>query len=244
MNQTIKRHVLVVDDDPEIRAVLSDALTENGYQATAVDDGASMWEVLNTQGCDLLILDLRLNQENGLQLARDVRRQSAIPIMMLTGQGDEMDRILGLELAADDYLMKPFNVRELLARVHALIRRSTELSHTFQEPVETDHECLFFGNWILDVTARQLKDISGKPVDLTFGEFNLLETFAKSPDRVFSREQLLERTRSLDADVFDRTIDVLILRLRRKIEPNPKQPQYILTERGVGYFFSGPVKTG
>lgn len=243
MNQPVKRHVVVVDDDADMRATLADALTENGYHATTVANGAAMWSVLKTQTCDLLIMDLRLQSENGLQLARDVRKDSTIPIMMLTGQGDETDRILGLELAADDFLMKPFNVRELLARVYALIRRSTELSHNFA-PIQEDHECLLFGDWILDVTSRELRNTSGGCVDLSFGEFNLLEAFVRSPDRVFSREQLLEKTRSLESDVFDRTIDVMILRLRRKIEPNPRQPKYILTERGVGYLFSGPVKMG
>ncbi len=244
MNPTMKRHVVVVDDEADMRDVLADALTENGYQATTVADGQAMWQVLDSQNCDLLIMDLRLHSENGLQLAREVRRKSTIPIMMLTGQGNETDRILGLEVAADDFLMKPFNVRELLARVYALIRRSTELNQTFNDAVQEHHECLMFGNWILDITSRELKNTSGNFVKLTFGEFNLLETFVKSPDRVLSRAQLLERTRNIENDVFDRTIDVLILRLRRKIEPNPKQPQYILTERGMGYLFSGPVRVG
>ena len=164
--------------------------------------------------------------------------------MMLTGKGDETDRILGLELAADDYLMKPFDIRELLARVHALIRRSTQLSRTFNNPVDEDHESYLFGEWILDSTSRELTDSEGKRVDLTFVEYNLLETLVKAPDRIFSREQLLEKTKSSSSDVFDRSIDVAILRLRRKIEPTPKHPRYILTERGVGYYFSGPVKVG
>ncbi len=241
MDRPEKYHVVVVDDDPNICDVLLDALMENGYRAFAVADGRSMWRLLKNEKCDLLIMDLYLNKESGLQLAREVRQGSTMPIIMLTGKGDETDRILGLEVAADDFLMKPFNVRELLARVHALIRRCTTLNQPIHFSKADDHEYLLFGNWILDLTIRELKDRSGKRVDLTFGEYTLLEVLLKAPDRVFSRDQLLESTRSCENDVFDRTIDVLILRLRRKIEPNPKKPALILTERGMGYFLAGPV---
>ena len=239
-----KLHVVVVDDDADIREALTDALTENGYSATAVAGGADMWRILRTGKCDLLIIDLFLDRENGLQLARDVRAENTIPIIMLTGKGDETDRILGLELAADDFLMKPFNVRELLARVHAHIRRSTKLSRTFKAPIEEDHECYLFADWVLDLTSRELRATTGKRVDLTSGEYNLLEIFVKSPGRVFSRDQLLQRLHHFESDVFDRTIDVLILRLRRKIEPNPAKPCFILTKRGAGYFLSCQVRPG
>lgn len=239
-----KYHVVVVDDDMDMRQALSDALTDNGYKSTAVADGGAMWQILRTQKCDLLILDLFLKNENGLQLARQVRAENAIPIIMLTGKGDETDRILGLELAADDFLMKPFNIRELLARVYAHIRRSTKLSRTFKEPIEEDHECLLFGDWVLDLTSRELRGKTGAHVDLTSGEYNLLEVLAKSPGRVFSRDQLLERLHHFSSDVFDRTIDVLVLRLRRKIEPNPAKPHIILTKRGAGYFLACKVRPG
>ncbi len=242
MNTTDKFHVVIVDDDPDICMALKDVLMENGYRTTAVADGKSLWSVLTHEECHLLIVDLFLHNESGLQLVRDIRKNHTIPIMMLTGKGDETDRILGLEVAADDFLMKPFNIRELLARVHALIRRSTQFNSAFDRPIKEGHECLLFGKWIMNLTSREVTDRSGKRVDLTFGEYTLLEVLVKSSDRVFSRDQLLELTRNYETDVFERTIDVLILRLRRKIEPNPKKPSLILTERGMGYYLAGPVK--
>jgi two-component system OmpR family response regulator len=234
--------VVVVDDDEEIREALTDALTDNGYRTTAVADGEGLWRVLGEGACDLLIIDLYLDRENGLQLARQVRQENDLPIIMLTGKGDETDRILGLELVADDFLMKPFNLRELLARISALIRRSTRLGRPLPSTIDTDHECLVFGDWVLDLTSRELNDRSGRRVDLTFGEYSLLEVLVGSPGRVFSRDQLLDRLHRMESDVYDRTIDVMVLRLRRKIEPNPKQPRHILTMRGAGYFFSGEVR--
>jgi two-component system OmpR family response regulator len=234
--------VVVVDDDEEIRAALADALTENGYRTTTVAGGAQLWRVLQEGACDLLIIDLYLERENGLQLARQIRRENEVPIMMLTGKGDETDRILGLELVADDFLMKPFNLRELLARINALIRRSTRLGRPLKTVVDTERECLCFGDWVLDLTGRELQNQSGRRVDLTYGEFSLLEVLVRSPGRVFSRDQLLDRLHRMESDVFDRTIDVMVLRLRRKIEPNPKTPRYILTRRGAGYLFSGEVR--
>ncbi|MEJ2639948.1 MAG: response regulator [Desulfosarcinaceae bacterium] len=242
MSKPVVYHVVVVDDDVEIREALADALTENGYRTTTVAGGRQLWQVLEEGACDLLIIDLYLERENGLQLARQVRQESDVPIMMLTGKGDETDRILGLELVADDFLMKPFNLRELLARVNALIRRSTHLGRPLNSGIDPDHECLCFGDWILDLTSRELKDRSGRHVDLTFGEFSLLEVLVRSPGQVFSRDQLLDRLHRMESDVFDRTIDVMVLRLRRKIEPNPKAPRFILTKRGAGYLFGGEVR--
>lgn len=242
MSRPVVYHVVVVDDDEEIREALTDALTDNGYRATAVADGEGLWQVLRQSACDLLIMDLYLDRENGLQLARQVRQESDLPIIMLTGKGDETDRILGLELVADDFLMKPFNLRELLARISALIRRSTRLGRPLPSALDPDHECLLFGDWVLDLTSRELTDRSGQHVDLTFGEYSLLEVLVQSPGRVFSRDQLLDRLHRMESDVYDRTIDVMVLRLRRKIEPNPKQPRHILTKRGAGYFFSGEAR--
>jgi two-component system, OmpR family, response regulator len=244
LGRTAKRHVVVVDDDADVRLALADALRDNGYLATTVAGGVAMWPVLNEQHCDLLIIDLYLDGENGLHLARRVRAASAIPIIMLTGKGDETDRILGLEVAADDFLMKPFNLRELLARVHANIRRTTQLSRTFSEPIASTHECLLFGEWVLDLTSRELRDSGGERVDLTYSEYALLEILVKSPGRVFSRGQLLDLLHSSACDVYDRSIDVMILRLRRKIEPTPKQPRHILTKRGAGYFLAAKVRVG
>ena len=237
-------HVLIVDDEVDMRELLCDLIESNGLRATAVEDGASMRTHLDSGGYALLILDLRLRREDGLTLARAVRATSAIPIMILTGKGDETDRILGLELAADDYLMKPFNPRELLARVRALLRRA---GRDFSSPPNasaepTDHETTRFGEWILDFTERSLHNRNNQHCALTPSEYALLEVFARNANRVLTRDQLLENLRGDHSDAFDRTIDVLILRLRRKIERNPAQPEFIRTERGSGYLFSVPTE--
>ena len=236
-------HVLIVDDEADMREMLCDLIESAGLRATAVEDGAAMRAALESGSesgrYSLLILDLRLKREDGLTLARNVRATSAIPIMILTGKGDETDRILGLELAADDYLMKPFNPRELLARVRALLRRANgEFPHTPPAPrIPANHDLVRFGGWTLDLTERTLRDRHNQPCSLTPSEFALLETFARNPDRVQTRDQLLEHLRGQECDAFDRTIDVLILRLRRKIERNPAHPEFIRTERGLGYLF-------
>jgi len=240
-------HVLIVDDEAEMREMLCDLIETAGFRATAVEDGTAMRAELESGGesgyYSLLILDLRLKREDGLTLARGVRAASAIPIMILTGKGDETDRILGLELAADDYLMKPFNPRELLARVRALLRRA---GGDFQPALSASsapstaaagHDLIRFGEWTLDLTERALRDRRKQPCALTPSEFALLETFARNPGRVLTRDQLLEDLRGQQCDAFDRTIDVLILRLRRKIERNPAHPEFIRTERGIGYIF-------
>ena len=230
--------VLIVDDEAEMREMLSDLIESAGLRATAVEDGTAMRAELDSGGYSLLILDLRLKREDGLTLARGIRATSAIPIMILTGKGDETDRILGLELAADDYLMKPFNPRELLARVRALLRRAgSEFLNSPSVPRTAGHDLVRFGGWTLDLTERTLRDWHHQPCSLTPSEFALLETFARNPDRVQTRDQLLEHLRGQECDAFDRTIDVLILRLRRKIERNPAHPEFIRTERGLGYLF-------
>lgn len=240
MNELGKKTLLIVDDEPDIRDLLCDALVQKGYQTLSADSGANMWRCLEETPIDLVLMDLYLQEEDGLQLARDVRtRFEDMPIMMLTGKGDETDRILGLELAADDYMMKPFNLRELTARIHALLRRSVRQAPA--QVISSDHECLQFGTWTLDLTSRQLRNAQGEEVILTLGEFSLLETLATRPDRVLTREQIIDMSRGLETEVFDRTVDVLILRLRRKLEANPKAPQFIKTQRGLGYLFQGPV---
>ena len=230
--------VLIVDDEAEMREMLSDLIESAGLRAKAVEDGTAMRAELDSGGYSLLILDLRLKREDGLTLARGIRATSSIPIMILTGKGDETDRILGLELAADDYLMKPFNPRELLARVRALLRRAgSEFLNSPSVPRTAGHDLVRFGGWTLDLTERTLRDWHHQPCSLTPSEFALLETFARNPDRVQTRDQLLEHLRGQECDAFDRTIDVLILRLRRKIERNPAHPEFIRTERGIGYVF-------
>ena len=246
MSSTSISRILVVDDEQDVRDVLCDLIESSGLQATAVADGAAMNHELAANDYALLILDLRLRREDGLTLARAVRQTSNIPIMILTRKGDETDRIISLEVVADDFLMKPFNPRELLARVRALLRRSNDLlPHSPTAAVRANqakHDIARFGDWSLDFTARALRDRQLVPCALTPGEYSLLETLVRNANRVLTRDQLLEHMRGEHTEVFDRTIDVLILRLRRKIETNPGQPAFIRTERGSGYIFSASVE--
>ncbi|WP_434362018.1 winged helix-turn-helix domain-containing protein [Parasalinivibrio latis] len=228
MNEKQPPHIVVVDDEEDIRDVLEDILVQQGYRVTSLSSSTGLQDCLPA---DIVVLDLRLNGEDGLQIARNLRHNSDMPIMMLTGKGDETDRIVGLEVAADDYMMKPFNLREFTARINALLRRRP------QEKVKiTPDEILYrFDSWELNTTRRELRGENNKPISLTYGEFSLLEALITAPRRVLSREQLMEKTHGYDSDSLDRTIDVLVLRLRRKIERNPKLPSLIKTERGIGY---------
>lgn len=237
---TQKHAIAILDDDAEVRAWLSQLLQDAGFEPLPAADSAQLRHAIAQHAPALIILDLRLRGEDGLTIARELRQHSAVPIIMISGQGDETDRVLGLELAADDFLTKPFSGRELLARVRALLRRSTELSVP-KEPADHAAPRLKFGDWVLDLGQRMLASAAGQECVLTPGEYALLAAMAQQPLRVWSRDQLLEHTRGLDIDVYDRTIDVLILRLRRKIETNPRQPALIRTERGAGYLFASPV---
>lgn len=240
--------VLVVDDDADLRASLDDMLSQAGFAVIEAADGHQMRAALAQGEPALVLLDLRLKGEDGLTLARGLRAQSAVPLIMISGQSDETDRVLLLELAADDFLIKPFSARELVARVRAVLRRTRQPGPAAC-PVAVARpggsgDYLCFGPWRLNVKARELVDQQGTVCPLTQAEYRLLETFVRHPGRVWTRDQLLEHTRGLDTEVFDRAVDVLILRLRRKIEPNPKHPQYIVTERGQGYLFGAPVAVG
>lgn len=243
--ETARTRILVVDDERDMVAMLQDLLGRAGFEVDGAHTGAAMQQALERQHYDLVLLDLRLKAEDGLTLARQLRQSSAVPLIMISGASDETDRILLLELAADDFLVKPFSPRELVARVRAVLRRYAQPGAPAPAPrwpgSAARGERLGFGPWVLDLGERELRSHDGKPCALTQGEFRLLETFVRHPRRVWSRDELLEQTRSLDTEVFDRTIDVLILRLRRKIEANPKHPQYICTERGIGYTFSAEV---
>ena len=237
MSNSLPPRLLIVDDEAAMRELLCELVESAGLRATAVADGAAMREQLALGDYALLLLDLRLKREDGLTLARAVRETSAIPIIILTGKGDETDRILGLELAADDYLMKPFNPRELVARIRALLRRS----HAEREVVVPDprpQQAVRFGHWTLDRETRTLRDAADQHFPLTASEYTLLDAFCRNAGRVLTRDALLELLRGEHTESFDRTIDVLILRLRRKIEKNPACPQFIRTERGAGYLFS------
>jgi two-component system, OmpR family, response regulator len=240
-NSSVAPHVLVVDDDPAIRQLASDYFAENGLRATAVATGAEMADVLSESGVDVVVLDLRLASEDGMQLAKALREESDVPIIMLTGKKDEADRVMGLELGADDYMVKPFSPRELLARLRAVLRRYNTSNETLPTRDEKRRAYRFLG-WELNLRTRRLTAPDGQRVGLSNGEFNLLQAFCAAPRRVLSREQLLDLSRLHSAEVYDRSIDVQILRLRRKIEPDPSEPQYIVTERGAGYRFEALVE--
>jgi two-component system OmpR family response regulator len=240
MPEVIRPHILVVDDDPQIRSLLKDYFGENGMRVSAASNGQEMSRIINDEAIDLVILDLRLADEDGMAIARSLRDRLAIPLVMLTGVRDEADRVMGLELGADDYVMKPFSPRELLARIRTILRRT---KNSVADPVRRrEIRAYRFGDFELNLRTRRLKRQDGRAVNLTNGEVNLLAALLAAPGRVLTRDQLLEASRVYDNEVYDRTIDIQVLRLRRKIEEDAAQPRYIVTERGVGYLFSAPVE--
>ena len=229
------KKLLVVDDDPGLRELLHDYLTSQGYEVEAVADGVAMEQALQQHTFQLVILDLMLPGEDGLSLARKLRARGNLPIIMLSARGEDVDRIVGLEVGADDYLAKPFNPRELLARIRAVLRRNDEpqLKVEVQEAVMLHR----FGNFQLDVNSRSLMK-EGVEVALTAGEFNLLRIFVEHPNRVLNRDQLMDLMKGYERSPFDRSIDVRVTRLRRKIETDPAAPQYVRTVWGEGYLFT------
>ena len=232
-------HLLVVDDDRDIRTLVAQFLTKHGYRVTAVRDGAEMMKALEAARVDLIVLDLMLPGEDGLSLCRRLRATSTTPIIMLTAMGEETDRIVGLEMGADDYLAKPFSPRELLARIKAVLRRVAT-----PQTVGDGAKVLTFEGWSLDLTKRELRSRDGVLVQLSAGEYDLLAAFVEHPQRVLTRDQLLDLARGRAAVPFDRSIDVQVSRLRRKIEPDPAEPTLIKTVRGGGYLFTPTVTTG
>ena len=234
-------HVLAVDDDPSIRQMIADYLADNDMQVTAVGSGREIADIMERHTIDLLILDLKLPGEDGMWIARHLRAESDVPIIMLTGRKDEADRVMGLELGADDYLTKPFSPRELLARIRALLRRS-RAHETIADGLSRIRAYRFAG-WELNVRLRRLRSPQGEIIPTTNSEFNLLVAFLAAPQRVLSREQLLELSRLHDDEVYDRSVDVQVGRLRRKIEAKGTQTQLIRTERGAGYVFTAVVET-
>jgi len=233
-------HLLVVDDDREIRSLLTRFLTKHGFRVSAAKDGAEMRLMLEAARVDLIVLDLMMPGEDGLSLCRRLRAEGALPVIMLTAMGEETDRIIGLEMGADDYLPKPFNPRELLARIRAVLRRAgsageRRASEAGAGPV------LGFNGWRLDLAKRELTSPEAVLIQLSAGEFDLLVAFAEHPQRVLNRDQLLDLARGRAAVPFDRSIDVQVSRLRRKIEPDPQEPTLIKTVRGGGYIFTPTV---
>ncbi len=231
--------VAVVDDDRAVRDVVCDTLESEGIETVACACAADLFAaVARPEGLDMIILDLQLPDGDGFGIAAGIRATNPVPIIMLTGRGGDLDRIMGLEIGADDYVVKPFNARELLARVKAVRRRMTN-DFDAARPVRNGYSFL---GYVMDVDRRRLTAPSGAPVALTVAEFDLLHALVQRHGRVLSRDQLLEITHRAADDIFDRTIDVLILRLRRKIEPNPTSPRFIKTERGHGYVFDVRVE--
>ncbi len=240
MNATA--HILVVDDQQEICEVVQQYLSSEGYRVSIAHEGGEMRKVMAQGPVDLVILDLMLPGEDGLTLARQLREGSSVGIIILTGRGETVDRILGLEMGADDYLPKPFHLRELLARVKSVLRRASSRAHPDQQGGARSRAR--FAGWHLDLATRELLSPEGGEVRLTTGEFDLLAAFVNNANQVLSRDRLLDLARNREAGPFDRTIDVQVGRLRRKLEPDPAKPTIIKTVRGTGYIFTPTVEPG
>jgi DNA-binding response OmpR family regulator len=241
MNTATAPHILIIDDDTSVRDMVVQYLAKNDMRVTAGASGREMFEVIDREAVDLVLLDLKLPGEDGMQLARTLRERATVPIVLLTGRNEEADRVMGLELGADDYVTKPFSPRELLARVRAVLRRY-RVQATLPERDNTRRAFRFSG-WELNLRTRRLMSPEGVAVELSNGEFSLLGAFCRAPERVLSRDQLLSMSRLHEAEVYDRTIDSQIRRLRTKIEPDPANPVLIVTERGAGYRLAAEVET-
>jgi two-component system OmpR family response regulator len=232
-------HLVIVDDDREIRTLLSQYLEKHDFRTTAVADGKEMRRVMERSRVDLVVLDLMLPGEDGLSICRELRTRSQVPIIMLTARGEDVDRIVGLELGADDYLPKPFNPRELLGRIRAVLRRA---AHAPRDPSPETVRSFSFSHWKLDTTTRTLTDVEGKDVPLSGAEYRLLAVLLSAANRVLSRAQLTELLRGREADPFDRSIDVRVSRLRQILGDDARAPQIIKTVYGEGYVVGVPVQ--
>ena len=230
-------HIVIVDDQPEICELVHNYLSGEGYRVSTANDGPSMRRIMQQYDVDLVLLDIMLPGDDGLSLARQLRAQSDIGIIILTGRGETVDRIIGLEMGADDYLPKPFHLRELLARVKSVLRRAS----TRGESAKVLPQSAVFNGWKLDLTSRELIAPSGEEVRLTTGEFDLLAAFVANANQVLSRDRLLDLARNRASGPFDRTIDVQVGRLRKKLEDDPQNPSLIKTVRGSGYIFTAAV---
>jgi two-component system OmpR family response regulator len=233
-------HILVVDDEPEVRLLLRRCFEREGYAVSEAHNGEDLFQVLDHGPVSLITLDLGLGGEDGLELARRVRARRNLPIVMISGKGDTIDRVVGLELGADDYISKPFHLREVLARVRAVLRRyEGAVDHT---GAENSPDVIRFEPWALDTRRRELRTAAGAGPDLTTAEFNLLDIFVRRPGRVLSRDNIMDLLKGTEWSPVDRTIDNLVARLRKKIEVDPDAPHLIKTVRGIGYIFTGDVQ--
>jgi two-component system OmpR family response regulator len=231
--------ILIVDDDLEIRRLLADYLARNGFAALAARDGREMWQMLERHVVDLVVLDLMLPDTDGLTLCRDLRAKGNLPVLMLTARGEETDRIVGIEMGADDYLVKPFNPRELLARIKSILRRTRSLPPNLRpEPTR----CLAFSGWCLDTATRLLTSPDGVATPLSGGEYRLLRILLDHPNRVLNRDQLTEMIQGREAEPYDRAVDVQVSRLRQRLRDDRREPQLIKTVRGEGYVLASTVE--
>jgi two-component system OmpR family response regulator len=235
-------HILIVDDDREIRELLATYLTKNGLRASAAANGREMYAMLESHSIDLIVLDIMMPGVDGLSLCRDLRagKWKSIPVLMLTARGDETDRIVGLEMGADDYLSKPFAAREVLARVRAILRRTRMLPPNMQ--ITEAGKVIAFGDWRLDTVARHLVDERGVVVALSGAEYRLLHVFLDHPQRVLTRDQLLNLTQGRDSEIFDRSVDLIVSRLRQRLRDDAREPRYIKTVRNEGYVLATAVQ--
>jgi two-component system OmpR family response regulator len=242
---TEKAHILVVDDERQVRTMLRRYLAEEGFKVSEAADGAGLRAVFEADAVDLVLLDLVMPGEDGLSLARYIRQRAETPIIMLTGKGDLIDRVVGLEAGADDYVAKPFHLREILARIRTVLRRARPSGGAPSSAAPSAEpgpgEILVFHGWRLDVLKRELRRAEGDMVDLTTGEFELLRTFLHHPNRVLSRDQLMDFVKGRDWAANDRAIDTQVVRLRKKIERDPAKPELVKTVRGAGYIFTAVV---
>lgn len=240
------RHILIVDDEEPVRALLRECFEIEGYRVSEASDGAGLEAELARSPVDLVTLDLNLGRENGLELARHIRSTCNVPIVMITGKGDTIDRVVGLELGADDYISKPFHLREVLARIRAVLRRyETVPAKPSAGPAPAAPqvcECFAFGGWVLDTGRRELRSEGGPAHELTTAEFDMLSMFVQRPNRVLSRDNIMDMMKGQDWSPLDRSIDSLIVRVRKKIEADPSTPRFIKTVRGVGYVFAAEVR--
>jgi len=233
-------HILIVDDDQQIRSGLTRFLTTQGLRVSQAKDGADLFKTVGANQIDLIVLDVMLPGEDGFALCRKLRASNDVPVVLLTAVSGETDRILGLELGADDYICKPFQPRELLARIRAILRRVHSLPPSASKQSKS---LLKFLGWCLDLHNRTLTSPGAELVELTTGEFELLQAFLEHPQTILTRDQLLDLARGRSSAVFDRSMDVQVMRLRRKIEPDPQQPTIIKTVRNSGYIFTAPVES-
>jgi len=235
-------HILVVDDEAEVRTLLRSGLEPEGYTVSEAKDGAELMATLEKRPVDLITLDLRLAGEDGFTLARQVRTKLNVPIVMISGKSDMIDRVVGLELGADDYITKPFHMREVVARIRAVLRRYAPVAKSAAAAPQADKKPVYeFDGWTFDMGRRELKDPESELCELTTAEFNLLNILVERPGRVLSRDELMDFLKGHDWTPLDRSIDGLVARLRKKIERGNERPQLVKTVRGVGYAFAGQV---